>query len=505
MNSVLIFMELTDDDIADVEKFVRENTLSFAERQLKIKLGRDEILSNEKHLVNYFGDLYAYDPTNFRFEIGDKKTIKCVRDHIKKQVEKKGQKYLRRFRGKTVKMKQQNTALDQMAKIDNQMGGDIGDQEKNEIVPMDLQLLSVELVQKLKKYLHRHFEIQESAIQQIDQNTVNVKSTASQIVAEIHCIFCENGGIKRVFYKKERKYWVLSNYGQHLTSAHKMKRNSRNANPHELFLDEDTNDADIEIKNENDVEKTQHLEIEVVDVPLSTPNMPNLETNEDRLLFDQISAQISKVYETSLSQNALLEEVPFKLSDDESHLLLVTPMPKDGSCLFHSIAHQLFTHNASNAEHKRAAKKLRTDVVKHIKTNYSSFKQELQGRVYETVNEDQIENMNEECLFILNECLPNSDFYGGAETVKAVRELYRVNILIFVEEGTCYFSNGFNATFERTLVLAFRLNPNRTEEHEEFHNHYDSVCDISSEELLNSFNFLSQILKNANMNFDQTL
>lgn len=95
-------MELTDEDITEVENFVREKTLAFVEKKLKTELNCNEVLLKEEHLVDYFGDLYASDPVNFRFEIGDKKTIKYVRDHIKSQVNKKGSKYLRRFREKKI-------------------------------------------------------------------------------------------------------------------------------------------------------------------------------------------------------------------------------------------------------------------------------------------------------------------------------------------------------------------------------------------------------------------
>lgn len=259
----------------------------------------------------------------------------------------------------------------------------------------------------------------------------------------------------------------------------------------------------VQKSNENSAMTTQELVIEYVGVPIIQDVTPNLETNVEKLIFDQISKQIGEIYKTTLSFNELYEEMAFDLSDNEQHKLSVVKMPGDGSCLFHSITHQLFGHKACSVQHQKASKQLRQEVVKHIKAHFSSYESELKGRVYETVNEDKIEDMNSECLFILNNCLPDNSFYGGSETLKAVCDMHHVNILVFMEENTCYFSSVFNEIYDRTLILAYRSNA--MEGNEKIYNHYDSVCDISSNEILNSLNFLSSKLKNRNTVFEQTL
>lgn len=188
--------------------------------------------------------------------------------------------------------------------------------------------------------------------------------------------------------------------------------------------------------------------------------MPKLESNVDNLLYDQISKQIRKMYEKTLSHNELFERMSFILFGNDSHELMAVKMQADGSCMFHSIAHQLFEHkvfSTASTEHKQASTKIRQDVVNYITMHYSSFNYQLQGRVNDTINEDQIKDMDAECLFILNECLPSSHFFGGSETLKAVCHMYRVNILVFNEDDICYIAHGFDETYDRTIILAYRL------------------------------------------------
>lgn len=79
---------------------MRDEALNFDEKQFQQKLKcRDELFGEQ--LVDFFGESYASDPSNFRFEIGDKKLIRIVRDHIIKEQNEKGAKFMRRFRVKT--------------------------------------------------------------------------------------------------------------------------------------------------------------------------------------------------------------------------------------------------------------------------------------------------------------------------------------------------------------------------------------------------------------------
>lgn len=100
-------MNLNDGDINQIEQCVREEGLKYAESKLKNnnQIEADSLLY-ENQLVVYFGETYAPTPSNFRFEIGDKKLIKIVRDHIIKQQNEKGVKCADSERNPTAKLKQ---------------------------------------------------------------------------------------------------------------------------------------------------------------------------------------------------------------------------------------------------------------------------------------------------------------------------------------------------------------------------------------------------------------
>lgn len=61
--------------------------------------------------------------------------------------------------------------------------------------------------------------------------------------------------------------------------------------------------------------------------------------------------------------------------------------------------------------------------------------------------------------------------------MKAVSCIFKVNILIFLDEGQFYFGQMFNTNYERMLCIAYRtdLSQKSTEQQR---NHYDSVLSI---------------------------
>lgn len=63
----MLFKDLTDDDILEVETFVKEELLTFLESKKKFD-------GHEESMKFYFGP-YAHVPNNFKFRIGDKKLI----------------------------------------------------------------------------------------------------------------------------------------------------------------------------------------------------------------------------------------------------------------------------------------------------------------------------------------------------------------------------------------------------------------------------------------------
>lgn len=67
--------------------------------------------------------------------------------------------------------------------------------------------------------------------------------------------------------------------------------------------------------------------------------------------------------------------------------------------------------------------------------------------------------------------------------------MYRVNILIFNENGPFYFATGFNSEYDRCVFMAYRTLPidGKSE-----YQHYDSPSGISEEILYTCATHLSE-------------
>lgn len=72
----MLFKDLTEKDIEDVETAVRQRLLL----NLKSKKHFDE---SESNMIKYFGDIYASSPDQFKFQLGDKKIIRIMHSYVK--------------------------------------------------------------------------------------------------------------------------------------------------------------------------------------------------------------------------------------------------------------------------------------------------------------------------------------------------------------------------------------------------------------------------------------
>lgn len=266
------------------------------------------------------------------------------------------------------------------------------------------------------------------------------------------------------------------------------------ANDSDIFRD--ANEIE-EVANKNEpfsnteIDKISDLSAEYINAVDWSPK----NVQDPNVLFHQIAKQIEKMLHATRSNNDNIESMAYELIENRPQSLKVAKIDPNGSCLFGSLVHQLFGLKLSSGKHIRATKRMRQEVVEHISENYSSFELALRYRAYEENDPDQIEDMRKECETILNVHLPRDNYWGGSETMKAIQEMYRVNILIFNEHGTCYFFNGFKEVYKQILILAYRLGTRSMDHGRKSYNHYDSVCDITSNEIWHLVEFLSKILQ----------
>lgn len=250
-----------------------------------------------------------------------------------------------------------------------------------------------------------------------------------------------------------------------------------------LESDDSQNEADSLFENGYSV----HLIIE----PVDNPHNDSIESLQSEI-YRQISSQMIEMMQASHINDEEELNMEFVCAD-ETKLLKIVSIEGDGNCLYSTIIHQLKQKKLGSDIHNTLTENLRIHVVSFIKANFSIFEKEIQGRVYDRTQIDDITDMEKECGNFLDYELPFKTTFGGSETIKAVVLMFKVNILIINEKGDLYFANDFNSSYSKTLVLAYKLSglvveplddvSNSKNTTNQYRNHYDSVVNIDAEQI----------------------
>lgn len=209
------------------------------------------------------------------------------------------------------------------------------------------------------------------------------------------------------------------------------------------------------------------------------PKHPILEITE-QFIFYQISSQIARISTVVLSQQLNEYLMEFDLNSEKYHNAKIIRMKMDGSCLFRAIHHQLSFERPNTDIFEENIKLLRSIVVAHIKKNLQEYSFQIKNSVYDQNGLNDIKDMDPECIRFLEE-LEKPSSWGGSETMRAVSEIKRVNILIVNEENGFYY-HSFEPRFARTIVVAYRL-PQKNANKNARRNHYDSLTELKQEDI----------------------
>lgn len=220
--------------------------------------------------------------------------------------------------------------------------------------------------------------------------------------------------------------------------------------------------------------------------------------DEELQIYTQVSSQITKMLQAVLIYNETEEEVIFDL-DQTERVLHVAKITGDGNCLFRALAHQLLCQKLDSAIQNKSTKKLWADVVRYINENFAQFTHELKGCVFDLKTKNEIDSMENECHSYVDHILSKDGSWGGSESIKAVSAMHSVNILLFNEFGSCYYVNGFNSEYNKTVAIAYRLECGSNSKLKR--NHYDSVTKIRQDDLFTC----SRLLSNEKRKFPELL
>lgn len=106
---------------------------------------------------------------------------------------------------------------------------------------------------------------------------------------------------------------------------------------------------------------------------------------------------------------------------------------------------------------------------------------------------NEFQNMTSECELYVRDVLSKDRNWAGHESIKAISDIHKVNIVIFNEDDSCVLQINNQQKFERTIAIAYRLGYN-AEGHMQ-RNHYDSVSDMESTNVWAVSDFLMKRIK----------
>lgn len=328
---------------------------------------------------------------------------------------------------------------------------------------------------------------------QLTVEQINIINDGTRVFAYAPCPLCEIKSIAiqcDVPKNSDKPYWNVSNYNKHL-EKHRKKALINNSNLEddkplnesndiktELNESSRTNSSNNLIDNESSLHANrQHSQNSnhSGDVEMASLNFTMTIQTEDSLtdsIYKQISEQNLKLTTAIMSHNETIEDMVFNLNSRRS--INVIRMKMDGNCMFLALAHQIFLHKVDSQRHVADSKKLRREVVKHITGNFERFKQVITHRLIQEEGKYQLkgDSWDQKSKHFVKFILSKAKCWGGTESLKAISEIYSMNILTFNENDVCWLPFDFNDDYERIIALAFRINE------EGVRNHYDSVSEV---------------------------
>lgn len=365
--------------------------------------------------VWFFGNVQ--DPKRFEFNDGDIDLIKEIVKHVTTIVDQprvnSNTGHFRNEKNAKEKKKKNSSKLYETAlglvygfekdQIENGLENPT-DFDTTELTKFLFNKVRIEL----KKYVRDEFQPKRNLNITMVKADVNIDERTA--TGSYLCCFCENEtiGTVKVFCKSiDSASWAMSNLNTHMNRHHSEEYQR--------------------VKMYDTFPKKRRTQ---------TTNVSNGQQDLKRIVIRQLTNQIEK-----LEMSVGLGE---SKSKDEDTLKVMGS--NESSCLFKALAHQLYCKCDMTS-----ASNIRSQAVEYIKKKFNDFKDVLQRRV-ERMNEKK-KGKKITINGFVEKHLNKLSTYGGSETVFALKEMYKVNILTIDGNGSLVLPMCFNQTYDRTLII----------------------------------------------------
>lgn len=510
-SNAMTFKAINGDDIDYVENFVKNEMVKyFSPRQHSDSTSNsdadcrdlDADLSEEEK-PNFFG-IYASNPSQFAFMRGERKMLNALVDHVNSvEAENKSLEHFQLKMNGIEKIK-----ISWKGTYQSKIGMHFGEinqyvKRRKVINENSNEEFRNDLFVKFHKFYIQTYRDSDYGASNLNKNMVEIRMVNdSDIETKVQCIFCHQlNKIKKIKIhcqiSKNSQFWIFSNLKKHMDKH--IQNNDGKSTEEPIFAEQSENDPEKNGENgEDEILMQTNADIGEEEVEIRLDNDLTTEPQYEDLIFTQLSVQNLKMGNAIMLNAEKKQKFLFKLSDTASAVAHVTKIKSDGNCMFGALAHQLFYVKVNSTEHVKATKELRLKSVNFIKENVKLFIHDIKGRVLEKKGE--IVDIDKECTFFLNQCLPQAGCWGGFESLKAISCVYKINVLILNESGDYYFANNFNPDYDRSVCIAFReANKLRKICDGPDRNHYDPVVEIKSEIVSEcSRNIADKLVKSAN-------
>lgn len=474
----MVFQDITENDIRLVEEYISKELPEL----LDLLLAEIELKYTHKEKMCFFGS-YASTPTKFCFAPGESKMIFKLVKHVNDMIAEKG---LKHYGDESIVPKKTLYGISMKNSV---FGLVYGLQEKHKTEKVIDLVVDTEhhqniLFEKAEGVFKQFKKKKLQPIQEFTVRMVEIKTEGDKIKGKVMCIFCEEKNSLSVFCKAN------GNLSSHITSKHLKIEEELTKRCKQLAISD-------EAAAKNDC---------LADVSGLNENIPTGDSTCEDTLYSQISTQCIKMENLVAHNGEKAIQKSFEhrsTSGRDKAIVKFCRIAGDGDCLFSAIAHQLYNVKIASAEHKQKTMDLRNEVVDYIKNDahFPAFIHDLKNRI----SCDDVSDIREACKEFLDNRLSMPRCWGGMESIKAISEMQKVNIVVVNENGLCNLPSHFNINARQSLLLLFgNINGKSCKSNDE-RSHYESIVHFSQKFVTSIAKQLSeaekkheQFLKEAN-------